>query len=51
MKLLVHNFLSSSNLKGVKIGYPLKLSVNKVEVILFFNYLFKLKFFFIEKRS
>ncbi|CAD5218705.1 unnamed protein product [Bursaphelenchus okinawaensis] len=31
MKLLTHNFLSSQFIKGVKEGYPLKLTVNVTE--------------------
>uniref|UniRef100_A0A914Z3H3 Multifunctional methyltransferase subunit TRM112-like protein n=1 Tax=Panagrolaimus superbus TaxID=310955 RepID=A0A914Z3H3_9BILA len=33
MKLLTHNFLSSSFLKNVKVGYPLVLRVSKAEVV------------------
>uniref|UniRef100_A0AC35F4X7 Multifunctional methyltransferase subunit TRM112-like protein n=1 Tax=Panagrolaimus sp. PS1159 TaxID=55785 RepID=A0AC35F4X7_9BILA len=33
MKLLTHNFLSSSFLKNVKVGYPLILRVSKAEII------------------
>ncbi|CAG0885563.1 unnamed protein product, partial [Cyprideis torosa] len=32
MKLLTHNFLSSKCIRGVKLGYPLKIEASKVDV-------------------
>ncbi|TDG44435.1 hypothetical protein AWZ03_009131 [Drosophila navojoa] len=33
MKLSTYNFLTSMAIKGVKVGYPLKLTINKKDVI------------------
>ncbi|XP_037933754.1 multifunctional methyltransferase subunit TRM112-like protein [Teleopsis dalmanni] len=33
MKLSTYNFLTSSNIKGVKVGFPLKLKIAKKDVV------------------